>query len=86
MLGHLQKTIRQQHNPVPSVRPSLKIPRLAFIKYHTTTMSSSEEPTADKAKVLLERLEHKFPSKTLGTDRWYLVAVRLALTSSEPLA
>lgn len=39
-------------------------------------MTPSEEPTAEQAKVLFEKLEQKFPSKTLGEDRWYLVAVR----------
>ena len=38
-------------------------------------MSSSDEPTAKDAKVLFENIEQKFPSKTLGGERWYLVAV-----------
>lgn len=46
-------------------------------------MSSSEEPTAEGAKVLFEQLEQKFPSKTLGRERWYLVAVRLASDPSK---
>ena len=43
-------------------------------------MGSSEEPTAEEAKVLFEKLEQKFPSKTLGGERWYLVAVRFRLS------
>lgn len=80
MLKGLQKTLRQTYNPVFSTRPRLRSPCLTLIN-HTVRMSSSEEPTAEGAKVLFEKLEQKFPSKTLGRERWYLVAVRL---SSDP--
>ncbi len=33
------------------------------------------EPTAERATVLFEELEKKFPSQTLEQDRWYLIAV-----------
>ena len=49
-------------------------------------MSSSEEPTAEEAKELFSMLEQTFPFKTLGKERWYLVAVRLLHGPSEPLA
>lgn len=87
MLRHLQKTLRQPHNPLLSIRPRpSRTPRLALKKHHTTTMSSSEEPTADEAKDLFEKLEQKFPSKTLGAERWYLVAVRTIFGLSQASA
>ena len=54
-----------------------KSPRLIILanRPQTTRMSSSKEPTAQEATELFETLEHKFPSKTLGAERWYLVAV-----------
>ena len=75
MLKRLQKTLSQPYNHVRSLRPSLRTPRLTLIN-HTYRMSSSEEPTAQGARALFEEIERKFPSKTLGRDRWYLVAVR----------
>ena len=48
-------------------------------------MSSSEEPTAGEARILFEKLEQKFPSKTLGAERWYLVAVRIFTAPAEPM-
>ena len=41
-------------------------------------MSDLEEPTAEEAKEFFGRLEQKFPVKTLGKERWYLVAVSLS--------
>ena len=69
----------QPYNPVLSIRKSLRTPRLTLINHRTKKMSSSEEPTAQETKILFEKLEQKFPSKTLGRERWYLVAVRLCL-------
>lgn len=80
MLKGLQKTLRQPYNTVFSYRPRLRSPCLTLIN-HTVRMSSSEEPTTEGARVLFQKLEQKFPSKTLGRERWYLVAVRL---SSDP--
>lgn len=34
------------------------------------------ERTSEEAKELFEKLEARFPTKTLGPERWYLVAVR----------
>jgi hypothetical protein len=34
------------------------------------------DPTPEEAIRLFEAIEEKFPSKTLGEDKWYLVAVR----------
>ena len=81
MLNRLQTTWSQPYNSVLSIRPSLRIPRLKRINQHTIRMSSSEEPTAEEAKNLFGRLEQKFPVKTLGKERWYLVAVSLYLTA-----
>ena len=78
MLRRLQKTWSQPYNPVLSARPVPRSSRLTLVKYHTTGMSSSEEPTVEEAKSLFEKLAQKFPSKTLGVERWYLVAVRLS--------
>ncbi|CAD6589587.1 MAG: hypothetical protein ASARMPRED_004135 [Alectoria sarmentosa] len=47
-------------------------------------MSSSEEPTAEEAKVLFEKLEQNFPSKTLGAERWYLVAIAALTGGGQP--
>lgn len=47
-------------------------------------MSSSEESTAEKAKTLFEKLEQKFPSKTLGGERWYLVAIAALTGGGQP--
>ena len=38
-------------------------------------MKTSSEPTAEQLVNLLKALEEKFPTKTLGEDRWYLIAV-----------
>ena len=80
MLKHLQKTLRQQHNPICSIKFGPRTSRLTLINHRTISMSSSDEPTAEQAKALFEKLEQKFPSKTLGEDRWYLVAVRFRLS------
>ena len=73
MLRYLQKTLRQRKNPV------------LLKKYYTTIMSSFEEPTAGEAKKLFEKLKQKFPSKTLGAERWYLVAVKIFITPAESI-
>ena len=44
-------------------------------------MSDSAGPTAEEATALFQSLEQKFPSKTLGEDRWYIVAVILSFYS-----
>jgi hypothetical protein len=36
----------------------------------------SRDPTDEEALALFEALEEKFPSKTLGDDKWYVLAVR----------
>jgi hypothetical protein len=40
-------------------------------------MSTIHEPTAEEAVALFEAIEKKFPHKTLGEDKWYIVAVRM---------
>jgi hypothetical protein len=34
------------------------------------------EPSKDEALALFKAIEAKFPSNTLGDDKWYLVTVR----------
>ena len=74
MLRRLHKQLSQPCITILSNRPSFRNCSPNFIN-HTIRMSSSEEPTAEGAKTLFGRLEQKFPSKTLGEERWYLVAV-----------
>ena len=47
------------------------------VKYTSTTMISTSEPTTAQAMTLFKDLEAKFPSKNLGEERWYLLAVNL---------
>jgi len=48
-------------------------------------MATFHEPTAAEAIALFETIEQKFPSKTLGDGKWYLVAVSNADLLSSPL-
>lgn len=42
------------------------------------------EPTAEHTFALFESIEQKFPNKSLGEDKWYLVAVLyLAILSND---
>ncbi|KUJ24009.1 uncharacterized protein LY89DRAFT_604316 [Mollisia scopiformis] len=43
-----------------------------------------EAPTRDDAFKLFQNIENKFPGKTLGDDKWYLVAVAALVGSTEP--
>ncbi|MDI1487980.1 MAG: hypothetical protein OHK93_007254 [Ramalina farinacea] len=38
-------------------------------------MGTTIDRTAEEAKTLLSALQQKFPSKTLGEDRWYILAL-----------
>lgn len=51
-------------------------------KVLSSKMSDPLEPTADDATTLFKDLEQKFPCKTLGRDRWYLIAVILSFLFS----
>lgn len=42
------------------------------------------DPTADEALALFKAIEEKFPAKTLGDDKWYLLAVSLIHTLTLP--
>jgi len=42
-------------------------------------MVTIHEPTVDEAVALFQAIEEKFPHKTLGDDKWYLVVVSLQL-------
>jgi hypothetical protein len=39
-------------------------------------MAEDLQPTKSDAIALFEAIQHKFPSGTLGDDKWYLVTVR----------
>lgn len=54
---------------------------------HYTAMPGQQyddDPTAEQAIELFKALEAKFPSATLGNDRWYLVAVRQSIHLTNP--
>jgi hypothetical protein len=38
-------------------------------------MAEFQEPTKEDAIALFEEIQKKFPSGTLGEDKWYLVTV-----------
>lgn len=38
-------------------------------------MSTYKDPTPEEAIALFKEIEAKFPHKTLGDDKWYLVVV-----------
>ena len=68
----LSKKVRKKKKSTSSKKTDTA---LNFTYHHATRMSSFKEPTAGEAKILFEKLEKKFPSKTLGAGKWYLVAV-----------
>ena len=37
---------------------------------------NTKEPTAEDANKLFEAIEDKFPSATVGGDKWYIATVR----------
>jgi hypothetical protein len=41
----------------------------------SSTMAIYQEPTSEDAIALFKEIEQIFPHKTLGDDKWYLVAV-----------
>ena len=82
MLRRLEKTLSKSYKPALSIRPSPGTSHLTLVNHRTIRMKSTEEPTAEDAKVLFAKLEQTFPYKTLGEERWYLVAVRLSLAPS----
>jgi hypothetical protein len=45
------------------------------------TATREQDPTPEEAISLFEALEKRFPSATLGHDKWYLVAVSMAESS-----
>jgi hypothetical protein len=40
------------------------------------------DPTEDEALALFKAVEEKFPSKSLGDDKWYVLTVRVAIYTS----
>ena len=55
----------------PSAPPTFSFPRIQ----HRSIMGTTIDRTAEEAKTLLSALQQKFPSKSLGEDRWYILAV-----------
>ncbi|KAK3170262.1 hypothetical protein OEA41_009649 [Lepraria neglecta] len=47
-------------------------------------MNSHSDPTAEEAITLFQELEKKFPSQTLGEDRWYLIAISALTGGGQP--
>lgn len=41
----------------------------------TTTLPPPHDPTNDEALALFTAIEDKFPSNTLGNDKWYILLV-----------
>ncbi|EMD85480.1 hypothetical protein COCC4DRAFT_56882 [Bipolaris maydis ATCC 48331] len=53
----------------------------------TTTTTSTpvpRDPTADEALALFKAIEEKFPAKTLGEDKWYLLALANIVSGGQP--
>jgi hypothetical protein len=40
-----------------------------------TTNNYLDDPTEEEALALFKAIKEKFPSGTLGTDKWYIVTV-----------
>jgi hypothetical protein len=52
----------------------------SYLPYTSNTMASNEipiprDPTEEEALALFKAVEEKFPSKSLGDDKWYILAV-----------
>lgn len=77
MSRRLRKTFGQAYDSVLPIRLGPRGPRLTVIQHNTVRMISSEGPTAKEAQSLFGKLEQTFPSKILGEERWYLVAVKI---------
>lgn len=39
------------------------------------------DPSDDDALAMFKAVEQLFPSKSLGTDKWYILTVRLSLST-----
>lgn len=39
-------------------------------------LPAPHDPTEDEALALFKAIEEKFPSATLGNEKWYILAVR----------
>jgi hypothetical protein len=45
----------------------------------TNEIPIPRDPTEDEALALFKAIEEKFPSKSLGNDKWYVLLVRIAI-------
>ncbi|EUC33745.1 hypothetical protein COCCADRAFT_95243 [Bipolaris zeicola 26-R-13] len=50
----------------------------------TSETNVPRDPTADKALALFKAIEEKFPAKTLGEDKWYILALATIVSGSQP--
>jgi hypothetical protein len=39
------------------------------------SIQEHDDPTVEEARALFQSLEAKFPSATVGSEKWYLIAV-----------
>jgi len=86
----LTGVLRPSPDPLP--RTISQIPsahRKAFYllpsirKIHIPSMAELHQPTKEDAVALFQSIEQKFPHRTLGDDKWYLVTLS-ALVGVEP--
>lgn len=47
-------------------------------------MATIREPTPEEAIILFKAIEERFPHKTVGDDKWYLVTVCTVTRQSLP--
>jgi hypothetical protein len=45
----------------------------------TNEIPIPRDPTEDEALALFKAVEQKFPSKSLGDDKWYVLTVRVSV-------
>jgi hypothetical protein len=48
----------------------------------TNEMPVPHDPTSDEALALFKAIEEKFPTQSLGGEKWYIFAVSLSLYTS----
>ena len=70
--------IRQSRHLIGQLCSSFPTQSLAYrSQSNSYSMGTNSEPTAEGATALFKELEKKFPTQTLGEERWYLIAVCL---------
>jgi hypothetical protein len=61
-----------------SFSPARSTTRRAYTsnKMDNNDLPIARDPTEDEALALFKAVEERFPSKTLGGDKWYILTVR----------